>query len=523
MAVTTPDSCKVLMQPNFKYTKLEQALPHQLGQALHALGSYIHSPEAMNVSILLSTISSLIQRFYVVERQPGLVYPVGLSTLIIADVSERKSSVEKAITKVMRDEELKSQAEYEVKKKHHRVLMEVHNQKVNLLYKKIKKAIAKEESTTQYETDLRELATNEPVLEAPLRFFISQSTFEKAISILQEQGGVGAWIISEGGAFFKSAMARHAPEIADAWSGSALQYETKTAGSVYIPHPKIVLSIAVQPDIFKEFMAAKGREWLATGLMSRFLICHPPSTKGTRFEIPDFQNSLSIEPYESRMKELMKMATSERLRNPTVLRFDPDARKEIINFSNTLESHIGMGGYLEDVSGAAGKMTENAARMAAVMHVFEGYSGNISLDITNRAIFICTMYMEEFKRLLGEIPLHNQIEEAAKSILRDMQKWYSKCPTLFYQKIRAARYGNTITRKCKDIREAAFQLLEQQGAIHHLQQSGRSTQHVGLTHQGMNQANCHMNNSLANLQNLDILQMSDLSGVSFPSSPPLTY
>jgi hypothetical protein len=66
-----------------------------------------------------------------------------------------------------------------------------------------------------------------------------------------------------------------------------------------------------------------------------------------------------------------------------------------------VELNLGQAQPLSDIRDSASKIAENAARMAALLHFFEGREGDVGLETINQAIQVCLWHLGEFKRLFG--------------------------------------------------------------------------------------------------------------------------
>lgn len=82
--------------------------------------------------------------------------------------------------------------------------------------------------------------------------------------------------------------------------------------------------------------------------------------------------------------------------------FCPEAEQRMIEFYNKVESEMGMLGFLSDFKDYASKVTENMARVAALLHYFEGSGGDISLIAVEAAIQIISWYVDEYVRLFSK-------------------------------------------------------------------------------------------------------------------------
>lgn len=102
------------------------------------------------------------------------------------------------------------------------------------------------------------------------------------------------------------------------------------------------------------------------------------------------------------------------MRNKNVLSFGPEAQSEWVNIFNQIEASIQPGGVFCQNRDYASKVAENIARLAGVLHAFEGFEGTkISKDILQSATTIVLWYASEFLRLFSPPdPLAELVKEA---------------------------------------------------------------------------------------------------------------
>lgn len=86
-----------------------------------------------------------------------------------------------------------------------------------------------------------------------------------------------------------------------------------------------------------------------------------------------------------------------------ILRLSPQAEQLWISFYNRTESEMSEIGYLSNMKDYASKMAENMARIAALLHYFEGRNEDISIKAVEAAIQISAQYVDEYKRLFSKV------------------------------------------------------------------------------------------------------------------------
>ncbi|MBV6274223.1 DUF3987 domain-containing protein [Alcaligenaceae bacterium CGII-47] len=110
-----------------------------------------------------------------------------------------------------------------------------------------------------------------------------------------------------------------------------------------------------------------------TGFLARFLVAWPESTMGTRLytEAPDWSK---LQALNARMTELLQnpLSIDDDGRLTTItLALSQQAHAAWVQFQNAIEKQLRQDGELQDVKDVASKTADNAARLAALFHVFE--------------------------------------------------------------------------------------------------------------------------------------------------------
>lgn len=172
---------------------------------------------------------------------------------------------------------------------------------------------------------------------------------------------------------------------------------------------RLTFHMMIQPTIAGRLLA--DQEFKGQGFLSRLLVTQPDSLAGTRIKDidkpSDPQVDVDIRRYQERLSTIIRaqlpMDAETRALNPKTLRMTPMAERLYVAFGNEMERGIGKGGPLEDVSGLACKMAEHAARIAAVLAVFE-YGLKVEAiddEMIARGIDLARYYLMEAVRLFG--------------------------------------------------------------------------------------------------------------------------
>jgi len=150
---------------------------------------------------------------------------------------------------------------------------------------------------------------------------------------------------------------------------------TNVASGSELGHPSLALCVFVQPDKMAEM--ARNRSLLSSGLVARLNLVQPRSRVGLRLESEDqqpFPEAVrrqwcdSIKPIiRVRYEVVDREGQFERI----CLRLSDEAMEARRSFANEVEVRQREGEDLADVSEWASKVAGEAARLAALFHLFE--------------------------------------------------------------------------------------------------------------------------------------------------------
>lgn len=380
-----------------------QVLPLVIRNAVYEVTKNSQAPLALVAASALGAISLACQNGIDVCRFNNLHSPVSLFLLTLADSGERKSSVDKALMKPLYDLEEQQFIQY---MKDYAVWendMQVFNTHKKALTSKLKSEIRRNKDSSATETKLKELMANRP--EEPVRYklMFNDATSAAIKHSLSGQSRAIGITSDEAGTIFNGHTLNELPFINKMWDGSTFSVERKCSPERFIKDARLTLSLMLQPVIFRAYQERKGDMAKGIGFFARCLICQPESTQGYRQITSPVTSTEHLPVFHQR---LMAVITENLNRDDENKRerliFCPEAEQRMIEFYNKVESEMGMLGFLSDFKDYASKVAENMARMAALLHYFEGGGGDISLIAVEAAIQIISWYVDEYVRLFSQ-------------------------------------------------------------------------------------------------------------------------
>ncbi|HEN3279202.1 TPA: DUF3987 domain-containing protein [Yersinia enterocolitica] len=379
------------------------AFPQIIRNAIYEVEQHTQAPQALIAASALGAISLACQNQIDVCRLKNLSGPVSLFLLTLAESGERKSTVDKLLMEPL------YQLEENLFEKYTHDLTVWRNDEA--IFNIEKKALM-----SKLKSDIRcnkdHLATNEKLKallalypKSPVRF---KQIFNDATPAAIKDYLSGYWrsvgiMSDEAGTIFNGYTLNELPFINKMWDGAMFPVERKNEPEKLIKDARMTLSLMVQPDVFNGYLERKGDMAKGIGFFARCLICHPGSTQGNRQITSPVVSTEHLPIFHQRIMEIVNECISRNNENERLcLRFNAEAEKRWIAFSNNVEYEMGILGKLSNFKDYASKMAENMARIAALLHHFNGDEGDISLLTVEAAVEISDWYVAEYIRLFSK-------------------------------------------------------------------------------------------------------------------------
>lgn len=402
----------------------EEVLPPIVRDAVAEVATFTRAPVAMAAGCAMTAMALAVQSQYDVEREKRLTGPTSLFMLTVANSGERKSTVDGFFTKEVDKyaEEMRKNAAPEIKK--HQADEKAWAAKIGGVTEGLKKAAKEGKDTLKFEEDLKKLELAKPIAPRVPRLIYQDATPEALAYNLWKVWPTGAVISSEGGAVLgghamsaDSAM-RNLATLNQLWDGTQLHIDRRTSDSFSLIGARLTMGVQVQESVLREFLEKTGALARGSGFLARFLLAIPQSTQGTRFFKAAPARWPALDRFNARMAKVLRMPAplaDHGGLEPAMLTLSPDARKAWIAYHDKVEAQLSQGAALHDVRDVASKSADNAARIAAVFHVFDADGiGPVSLDAFNSGAALAWWHLQEARRFFGEFALPEELADARR-------------------------------------------------------------------------------------------------------------
>ncbi|EOQ45872.1 YfjI family protein [Citrobacter freundii] len=379
------------------------AFPQIIRNAIYEVEQHTQAPQALIAASALGVISLACQNRIDVCRLKNLRGPVSLFLLTLAESGERKSTVDKLLMEPLYQLEENLFEKYTHDLTVWRNDEAIFNIEKKSLMSKLKSEIRRNKDHLPTNEKLKALLASHP--KSPVRF---KQIFSDATPAAIKDYLCGYWrsvgiMSDEAGTIFNGYTLNELPFINKMWDGAMFPVERKSEPEKLIRDARMTLSLMVQPDIFKGYIKRKGDMAKGIGFFARCLICQPGSTQGNRQITSPVVSTEYLPIFHQRLMKIVNESIAGNNENDRLcLRFTVEAEKRWIAFSNNVEYEMGILGRLSNFKDYASKMAENMARIAALLHHFNGDEGDISLLTVEAAVEISTWYVREYVRLFSK-------------------------------------------------------------------------------------------------------------------------
>lgn len=447
-----------------------------LGEAVREAHQNYQAPVRLCLMGGLAALSSAAQPLVNVVMPYGATVPLGIFMVGIAKSGERKSAVEYRFMQQIRAVEEALEADHRNRMADYNVRF--HEWKGHR--KRLEKILSKEKlehsERKRVREELVEHLKEEP--EKPQRArMVYEDISPMAMLVALNETKVGTLVSSEGGIVVDGKSFDGVPYFNSLWSGQPVRVSRMDKPTLQIDDARLTISIVLQPDIFGPHTGKKGEKVRGSGHWARYLVFNPESTQGTRFSRKQANSWEHMERFDHRISQILDRARMARVvGNPEreEILFSPEAASLWYDLADEIEDGIRSGGKYENASDHASKLAENMARVAALLHYFEGFEGGISVNTLRVAADICNECSQDFIDLF--VPEPEEISDA-KELIAMMQRVYNDGNRIVRKNYLRQRCPNSLRSGGRFYK--ALDVLAREGAIRPMQDA-RNTVYIDM-------------------------------------------
>ena len=458
-----------------QYSAIESViakLDKSISEPLKIIAKKTKAPKIMILTQMLSTSSIAIQKLVDISPKHGMKIPVSLYVMILAASGERKSSVDKILMNAVREFEKTLIEKEKGLQEKYRIDHDLWSMKLKNINKQLNEMFNNGEESAELLELWNAHNLKKPILHVERRLLIEDVTGAKLKSMLGGDGTSLALVSDEAGTLISSDLIKDNSLFCSLWSGQSILIDRMNSSRVSIENARLTISMQIQPNVYRKFMATNGEAMRSSGFNARFLFCEPESEIGYRFEGVDdktsFHDEITLSQFNSRIDSLLKagMANDSETKDRHCLSLTDMALDVWLKKFNEIEFQMRDGEYLENFRDFGSKFMEQASRIAAILHVlkneqYKTYS--VDHQTMQVAIQLTEVYLHEAMMIFRE-PADNEEENSthANALIEWMiENW--RCEWVLKSEIR--RSGPHCVRNLSCL-ENAIQLLIRKGDIY---------------------------------------------------------
>ncbi|MGJ0492176.1 DUF3987 domain-containing protein [Methylobacter sp.] len=447
------------------------ALPDVIREAAEEVAGFVKAPFPLVAGSALGALSLAIQAHCDIKRAERLTGPIGLFMLSIADSGERKTTCDGFFTAAIRQyEDEQAELAAPLLKDYAAALASWNAEREGIL-SAIKEAGKKGKAIAELRDNLTQLEHDKPEPPRIPRLILGDETPENLAYTLAKNWPSAGVVSSEAGVVFgahamgKDSVMRNMALLNVLWDGGSLSIGRRTSESFTVQGARLTVALQIQEATLRAFFDKSGGLARGTGFLARFLVAWPESTQGKRPFTDPPETWPKLAAFHRRITDILN--TQAPLKDqgglePTMLTFTPAAKVAWIAFHDALEGELRSGGELYDVRDVASKTADNAARLAALFHVFShDMNSAVDVDSFEGASQIAAWHLSEARRFFGELALPLELANAAR-----LDAWLiehgRRERTLIVPRREAQRSGPV---RNKDALKQALQELEDLGRV----------------------------------------------------------
>ena len=416
--IPTPFSSPVFPAPN--QINLDLLSGTRFACACGDLAKQHQLKEDMAALSLLGAISVAVQGRYDVVLPHGATVPLSLYTLIIAASGEGKSAAYNKTMAPLKRVQRECYEEYTKERVDFSSALTAWEAVATKLKADMQKAAKQNKGIEEAKHAYRCHAAKKPSPPREFRLLYPDATPAALFEGLQNILPTGALVTDEGDTYFSGAMRQARGHMNNLWGGEDLVISRATKEDIVLYDPRYGMHISIQPGVLERHLKPEDRD---SGWAARFIVCAPEPVRGTRqYHLGASDPSEGWQWADQRLEALVRenldlLATPNLPRHPLLL--TQEAQYQWVRLANEIEYAMGPGRRFEACSDHAGKLSNQIGRMAALLHLFEGYAGDISASTLDMASHLCSYFSQHFQQAL--MPPPQDIQDAML-----LRQWFAQ-------------------------------------------------------------------------------------------------
>tara|TARA_R110002012_G_scaffold106831_1_gene248107 strand:+ start:3393 stop:4940 length:1548 start_codon:yes stop_codon:yes gene_type:complete len=451
------DNCVISKWPKFLEHSIYESIVNEVSNSLEI-------DEGMARAVFLSSMATVVQNTADVEKPNKHLIPTVIYTSICGSSGCGKTPTQKAAFQPI--EQFQS-----LKMKEYKKELEIYDLKksnYDIACKELKKtyrlAIKEGKSTSDIELRQLELLNKKPAPPIQPRFIYEDITPSALSYNLYKNVPFGCLVSSEADGVFNGKVMQDMTKFNSIWSGSPIIVDRKTSEDFYVEHPRCSMSLMLQPERMYSFLKNRGKEAKGNGFLARLLFMQAESAVGNRTRDTTPPDEETVARYSQRCRELLETSfdTFENGNNKRTVKFSSSAKSHWKDLNLLIEHEMQEHKKYYHALDHANKLMDNVSRVAAILHTFEGFEGDIETSTLDYAYQLCKQFSNHYLQFIAGPP---EIAILTNQLVRDIRRLFPlQGSTYSFRESDISQKGHNSLRD-KSSRQAAIKLLTQLGHL----------------------------------------------------------
>jgi Protein of unknown function (DUF3987) len=377
------------------HQSLQKYLPDNLYQVVDAVERKTQAPLEIIVNAMLASGALALQRRYEVVDPDGIIKPVSLNILTIADSGERKTTVDKYFSAPFFEFEAQQKRladQDSAEKQFQQIYFE---ERMKIFKGMIKESIENGKDSQVHLQAFKEIQADQPQPDKLTKIIYQDATIPALIDGLHHNNASAALMSSEAGSILGGNATADLPLLNQLWDGEPISFKRKRPQTdIYLTNARLTVSLMTQYGPFRKFVNARQGNALEVGFLARCLFSYPVSRQGYRFNTLHPQDAHYYDSIiGTHQRFLLDLFTST---EPTkTIEYSSDTWHHYTDIKNNIESRLREGGQLSEHRGYGSKYCNNLSRIAAIIALLSHKTiiDNPSLEA---AQYLMNHYLNEY-------------------------------------------------------------------------------------------------------------------------------